>query len=87
MSQDNERERQDHLHGDQDEVGGIEEEPFHDQSGDSNVEPPGAGGHEHGDSPKKPFGHDAVDEEPGVDPQSDEDSGSTGGTSGSTDGA
>ena len=78
MSQD--KERQDHLHEDQDDAGDVEEQPFKEQSGDSNVEPPGAGGSEHGTSEKKPFGHDAVDDEPAVDSRTDDDSGSTGGT-------
>ncbi len=67
-----EKDRQDHLHADQDDVGGSEE-PFSEQSGDSNVEPPGAGGAEHGASKGEPMGHDKEGgpDEAGVDVEED----------------
>ena len=66
------KERQDHLHADQDEVGGTEE-PFSEQSGDSNVETGAAGGAEHGASKGEPMGHDKEggEDEVGVDVQED----------------
>lgn len=68
------RERQDHLHEDQDDVGdGVNEEPFSEQSGDSNVETGAAGGDEHGASKGEPMGHDKEggEDEVGVDVQED----------------
>ncbi len=64
MSHDD-KQREEHLHGDQDDVG-SHEQPFGEQAGPGDSQGDTGEGDKHGTSASEPFGHDEEGPEEGV---------------------